>query len=276
MNLRGSLVSPAKTESSAPETLETAATGCTRGLISQFDAIGSGAASVPEASRNPGAEGRMTVHLLATPAYADPARHSVVEFGRAENPISAVAQKVSATLGALPPVLIAAILVVGAVVVAVIVQRIVLRAFPSRVRARYPLLGATVERGRSILLAGLVIIMLGSVVPAMPIGAFFQIAAAHVLTAAFVFVLGWAAVLAIDVLAEHEISRHRDNIQADVMARRQATQWQVLRRISRVVIVLLTIGAALLVFPAVRQYGVSMLASAGAAGLVLGFAARPV
>ncbi|MGH7105639.1 MAG: mechanosensitive ion channel family protein [Acetobacteraceae bacterium] len=218
----------------------------------------------------------MTVHLFATPAYADAARHNVLDLGRAENPISAAAQKVSTTLSALPPVLIAVILVVGAVVVAVIVQRIILRAFPGRVRARYPMLGATVERGRAMLLAGLVIIMLGSVIPAMPVGAFFQIAAAHVLTAAFIFVLGWAAVLAIDVLAEHEISRHRENIQADVMARRQATQWQVLRRISRVVIVLLAIAAALLVFPAVRQYGVSMLASAGAAGLVLGFAARPV
>ncbi|MGH7105638.1 MAG: hypothetical protein ACREFT_03940, partial [Acetobacteraceae bacterium] len=50
--LRGTPVSPAKTESSAPETLGAAAAGCTGGLISQFDAIGSGAASVPAASHN--------------------------------------------------------------------------------------------------------------------------------------------------------------------------------------------------------------------------------
>ena len=60
------------------------------------------------------------------------------------------------------------------------------------------------------------------------------------------------------------------------MARKHATQWQVLRRTSHVVLALLTIAAALMVFPAVQKYGVSILASAGAAGLVLGLAARPV
>jgi small-conductance mechanosensitive channel len=40
--------------------------------------------------------------------------------------------------------------------------------------------------------------------------------------------------------------------------------------------VLLTIGAALMSFPEVRQYGYSLFASAGVAGIVAGFAARPV
>jgi len=40
--------------------------------------------------------------------------------------------------------------------------------------------------------------------------------------------------------------------------------------------VILTVATALMTFSAVRQYGVSLLASAGAAGLVVGLAARPV
>ena len=39
---------------------------------------------------------------------------------------------------------------------------------------------------------------------------------------------------------------------------------------------LLTLGAALMTFPAVRQYGVSLFASAGVAGIIAGLAARPV
>ncbi|MGB6705251.1 MAG: mechanosensitive ion channel domain-containing protein [Pseudolabrys sp.] len=39
---------------------------------------------------------------------------------------------------------------------------------------------------------------------------------------------------------------------------------------------LLTLGAALMTFPAVRQYGLSLFASAGIAGIIAGLAARPV
>lgn len=218
----------------------------------------------------------MMAHLLVTPAYAGPAHPGAVSLGQDGNPVSIAAQSVSTSLNAFPPLLVALILVVGAVVAAVILQRIIVHAFPRRMRARNPTLDTVINRGRPILLAGLVIILLGSVIPAMPVAASLVLTMLLVLTAAFILVLGWAAILVIDVLCEHQISLHRDNIQADVMARRQATNWQLLRRISRVVIVLLAIAAALMVFPAVRQYGLSLLASAGAAGLVLGFAARPV
>jgi len=42
------------------------------------------------------------------------------------------------------------------------------------------------------------------------------------------------------------------------------------------VLILATLGAALMTFDAVRHYGVSLFASAGIAGLVAGLAARPV
>jgi small-conductance mechanosensitive channel len=41
-------------------------------------------------------------------------------------------------------------------------------------------------------------------------------------------------------------------------------------------LIMLTLSAALMTFPAVRQYGVSLFASAGIAGIVAGLAARPV
>ena len=50
----------------------------------------------------------------------------------------------------------------------------------------------------------------------------------------------------------------------------------MLSRSLDVVLVLLTLGAALMTFPAVRQYGVSLFASAGVAGIIAGLAARPV
>ncbi len=64
----------------------------------------------------------------------------------------------------------------------------------------------------------------------------------------------------------------RDNL----YARRVQTQTRVLTRTLASLIALLGFAAALMTFPAVRQVGASLLASAGLAGLVVGFAAKPV
>ena len=50
----------------------------------------------------------------------------------------------------------------------------------------------------------------------------------------------------------------------------------MLARTIDVLLIMLTLSAALMTFPAVRQYGVSLFASAGVAGIVAGLAARPV
>ena len=52
------------------------------------------------------------------------------------------------------------------------------------------------------------------------------------------------------------------------------TQYSVLHRMLNVLVVLATIGAALMVFDQVRAFGASLLTSAGIAGLVAGVAAQ--
>ncbi len=96
------------------------------------------------------------------------------------------------------------------------------------------------------------------------------------LSAAFILLVGWCLIVATDLLTERQLARAGGDIQSDPMARKDATQWQVLRRSSHVLTILITLVAALMAFPGVRAYGVSLLASAGAAGLVLGLAARPM
>ena len=58
-------------------------------------------------------------------------------------------------------------------------------------------------------------------------------------------------------------------------ARRVHTQADVLARVMQIIIGVIGVGIALMTFPEVRQFGVSMLASAGIAGIVVGMAARP-
>ena len=50
----------------------------------------------------------------------------------------------------------------------------------------------------------------------------------------------------------------------------------MLLRTADVLVVIVTVGVALMTFEPVRQYGVSLFASAGVAGIVAGLAARPV
>ena len=51
---------------------------------------------------------------------------------------------------------------------------------------------------------------------------------------------------------------------------------RILQRVAKTLLAIVTAAAALMTFDSVRQYGVSLFASAGAAGLILGLAARPV
>lgn len=62
----------------------------------------------------------------------------------------------------------------------------------------------------------------------------------------------------------------------NLRARRARTQVALLRRITSALVVVLAVGTALFTFPAVRALGAGVLASAGAAGLVVGIAARPM
>jgi small-conductance mechanosensitive channel len=62
----------------------------------------------------------------------------------------------------------------------------------------------------------------------------------------------------------------------DILVRSHQTQIRVLQRLVEFTFGVICIAAALMVFPAVRQYGVSLFASAGAASLVIGLSARTV
>jgi len=88
--------------------------------------------------------------------------------------------------------------------------------------------------------------------------------------------LGWAALTALHIGADLYLRRFRLDVADNLLARKHVTQVRVLERVLEVVIVLVTFGFALLTFDAVRQYGVTLFASAGVAGIVAGLAARPV
>ncbi len=87
---------------------------------------------------------------------------------------------------------------------------------------------------------------------------------------------GWVALTVLHIAANLYLLNFRIDIDDNLLARKHVTQVRVMVRVFDTVIVLVTLGFALMTFDAVRQYGVSLFASAGAAGVIFGLAAQPV
>ena len=66
------------------------------------------------------------------------------------------------------------------------------------------------------------------------------------------------------------------NVSDNLYARRIQTQTRVIEQTLSMVVIIFGVSAMLMTFPMARQFGTSLLASAGLAGLAVGFAAKPV
>jgi small-conductance mechanosensitive channel len=78
----------------------------------------------------------------------------------------------------------------------------------------------------------------------------------------------------VDAAATFVTTRHRIDVSDNLNARAILTQVVVLKKVAITVIGLFTVASTLMVFDSVRQFGASILASAGVAGIVVGFAAQ--
>lgn len=87
--------------------------------------------------------------------------------------------------------------------------------------------------------------------------------------------VAWLLVAFLGVFEDVISAKYRVDVKDNLRARKLQTQVQVLRRIAVVVISIVTLSIMLMTFPGIRQFGVSLFASAGLAGLVVAMAARP-
>jgi small-conductance mechanosensitive channel len=70
------------------------------------------------------------------------------------------------------------------------------------------------------------------------------------------------------------LQRYRMDVSDNLEARSVYTQVTVLKKVAAVIIGIFTLASMLMVFESVRQFGTSILASAGIAGIIIGFAAQ--
>lgn len=101
-------------------------------------------------------------------------------------------------------------------------------------------------------------------------------AISRVLVIGSIVVAGWMAWVAVGLSADVYLARIRDQDGSDFTVRKHVTQIRILKRAAFTLVVIVTIAAGLMTIEAVREFGISLFASAGVAGLVVGLAARPV
>jgi small-conductance mechanosensitive channel len=96
----------------------------------------------------------------------------------------------------------------------------------------------------------------------------------HILSILLIFFIAWLLIESIAIGRAVVLSRFKIEAQDNLRARKVYTQLRILERILVFLIILISIGIVLMTFETIRQIGVSLLASAGLAGIIIGFAAQ--
>lgn len=182
----------------------------------------------------------------------------------------------SLNIDAVPDWLFPIALASGAVIVAMILHSILVAAMRRWVGANHPYLRSVFTNTKGATRLALIIAIVSLAVPAVPLDDNVQSLFSRALGFAFIILSGWVALIATKIAADFYLRRFDVLADDNLLARKHYTQVRILQRAAETLIVIVTVGAALMTFEAVRQYGVSLFASAGVAGVVVALAARPV
>lgn len=96
----------------------------------------------------------------------------------------------------------------------------------------------------------------------------------HFITLLMIFTIAWLSIKIVTIIEFVILKNYDTSTRNNLRARKVATQLKVFQRILIVVIVIIAFSTALLTFNKIRQVGVNLLASAGIAGIIIGFAAQ--
>ncbi|HEY0525923.1 MAG TPA: mechanosensitive ion channel domain-containing protein [Stellaceae bacterium] len=145
-------------------------------------------------------------------------------------------------------------------------------------RKRTPALKAALEAARRPFRLAVVPLALLAALPVADLPAAAAETAARVLGIALVAALGWTLARMIGAAFDVALTQTGETQigETDIDARRRRTQLSLFRRLSVLTVGLVTAGLVLTAIPVVRSIGLSLFASAGVAGIVIGIAARPV
>jgi small-conductance mechanosensitive channel len=185
-------------------------------------------------------------------------------------------QQLAATMTFAPTEVTGALVLAMAALVALAVHWIGVRLLRSLLSERHPYWSALLHATTGPTRLALLVLALAIALPGASFDPDIRDILTKTLSIATIVLIGWIAVTAVHLAGDLYISRARAEGVDMLVARKHLTQVRILRQVVDTVIVVLTVSVALMTFEPVRQYGVSLFASAGVAGLVAGLAARPM
>jgi small-conductance mechanosensitive channel len=196
-----------------------------------------------------------------------------------ESPVQHIESVLTAVRNAIsfaPPWIVSLVLLVGTTAAAWLLYALVLAVIRRLLQGRRPYLLSVLEQTKNPIRLALLLIAVGIAAQTAPLAADTKAIIVRLLLLGTICLLGWIALTALHIGANLYLARFRIDVADNLVARKHLTQVRVMVRALDTIIVLVTLGFALMTFDAVRQYGVSLFASAGVAGVVFGLAAQPV
>jgi small-conductance mechanosensitive channel len=168
------------------------------------------------------------------------------------------------------------ILLVSAFIAAWLLHAAILAVVQRMLRGRRLYLRTVLDATKNQTRLALLLVAFAVTLPTAPLGPETEGVLARILALLTICLIGWVVLTVIRIGANLYLLRFRIDVEDNLLARKHVTQVRVLMRVLNTVIVLVTLGFALMTFDGVREYGVSLFASAGVAGVIFGLAAQPV
>lgn len=84
----------------------------------------------------------------------------------------------------------------------------------------------------------------------------------------------WMIIVFLKIIKQHIVAKYDVSVSDNLRARKVQTQYIVLENTLIFIVVMVAIGIALMSFNSIRNIGISVLTSAGIAGIIIGFAAQ--
>lgn len=89
-----------------------------------------------------------------------------------------------------------------------------------------------------------------------------------------IFNISWVIIRIMHLFKIYISKKHRMDVENNLQARKIHTQYNILERVLRVLIIFFAVGAALMTFEPIQKIGISLFASAGVASIIIGFSAQ--
>ncbi len=166
-------------------------------------------------------------------------------------------------------------ILVGVIIVAHFVRAMVLWLLRRLTQRRGKLIGQSLVRhgeGPSRWIFPLLAML--CVLPGLELPEVVKSALEHITGLGLIAAIAWLVILFVDIARDVIASRYRVDVSDNLMARRIQTQFEILHRLTVILVSVVAVAIMLMTFPAIKHIGVSILASAGLASLVVGMAMK--